>query len=129
MAPMRTLIQGLLGSVRAQLGDLPGGIAGWDQALASARAMNDRYGEAQTLWRRARSLAREVTPDWTAALADLDRAIELFEAMETRPSLARALHDRALALRALGRGAEADEAERRSRALGRQLGLKDINFV
>jgi hypothetical protein len=74
-------------------------------------------------------LAREVTPDWTAALADLDRAIELFEAMETRPSLARALHDRALALRALGRGAEADEAEHRSRDLGRELGLKDINFV
>ncbi|HEX9363236.1 MAG TPA: hypothetical protein VGA47_05585 [Candidatus Dormibacteraeota bacterium] len=129
MAPMRTLIQGLLGSVRAQLGDLPGGIAGWDEALASARAMNDRFGEAQTLWRRGRTLAREATPDWTAALADLDRAVELFEAMETRPSLARALHDRAQALRALGRGDEAAEADRRSRDLARQLGLRDLPFA
>lgn len=126
MAPMRTLIQGLLASVRAQLGDLPGGVAGWDEALTGARAMNDRFGEAQTLWGRGRTLAREATPDWTAALADLDRAVELFEAMETRPSLARALHDRAHALRGLGRADEADEADRRSGDLARQLGLKDL---
>jgi len=129
MAPMRTLIQGLLGTVRAQLGDLPGGVAGWDQALASARAMNDRFGEAQTLWGRGRTLARQATPDWNVALADLDRAVELFEAMETRPSLARALHDRAQALRALGRADEADKADGRSRDLGRQLGLRDLTFA
>ncbi len=126
MAPMRTLIQGLLGSVRAQLGDLPGGVAGWDQALASARAMNDRFGEAQTVWGRGRTLARQATPDWSAALADLDRAVALFEAMETRPSLARALHDRAQVLRALGRAVEAADAERRSGDLARQLELKDL---
>jgi tetratricopeptide (TPR) repeat protein len=74
-------------------------------------------------------LAREATPDWTAALADFDRAVELFEAMETRPSLARALHDRAQALRALGRGEEAAEADRRSLDLGRQLGLRDVPFA
>jgi len=129
MAPMRNLIQGLLGSVRAQLGDLPGGAAAWDQALANARAMNDRYSEAQTLWGRARTTARQPTPDWGSALTDLDRAIELFEAMETRPSLARALHDRALALRGLGRSGEADDVDRRSRALGVELGLKDAYFV
>ncbi len=129
MAPMRTLIQGLLGTVRAQLGDMPGGVAGWDQALASARAMNDRFGEAQTLWGRGRTLARQATPDWNVALADLDRAVELFEAMETRPSLARALHDRAQALRALGRADEADKADGRSRDLGRQLGLRDLTFA
>jgi tetratricopeptide (TPR) repeat protein len=126
MAPMRTLTEGLLGSVRAQLGDLPGGIAGWDQALASSRAMNDRFGEAQTLWGRGRSLARQATPDWVAALADLDRAVELFEAMEARPSLARALHDRAKALRALGRADDAADSERRSGDLARQLGLRDL---
>lgn len=125
MAPMRTLIQGLLGSVRAQLGDLQGGVAGWDEALANARAMNDRYGEAQTLWGRARTHARQATPDWAVALTDLDRAIELFEAMETRPSLARALHDRAQALRHLGRTDEAADADRRSGELARELGLRD----
>jgi tetratricopeptide (TPR) repeat protein len=126
MAPMRTLIQGLLASVRARLGDLPGGVAGWDEALASAREMNDRFGEAQTLWGRGRTLARRDNPDWNAALADLDRAVELFEVMEARPSLARALHDRAEALLALGSSAEAADAERRSAALARQLGLKDL---
>jgi tetratricopeptide (TPR) repeat protein len=126
MAPMRTLIQGLLGSVKAQLGDLPGGVEGWDRALAGAQAMGDRYGEAQTLWGRARSLARQLSPDWVAGLADIDRAVELFEAMEARPSLARALHDRAKALRALGRTAEAADAERRSDELARELGLKDL---
>ena len=127
MAPLRTLTQGLLGSVRARLGDLPGGVAGWNEALASARAMNDRYGEAQTLWGRARTHAREATPDWAAALRDLDRAVELFGAMETRPSLARALRDRAQALRALGRGDEAEDADRRSQELSRELGLKDLS--
>jgi tetratricopeptide (TPR) repeat protein len=126
MAPMRTLIQGMLGSVRAQLGDLPGGVAGWDEALAGARAMNDRFGEAQTLWARARSYVRQAKPDWREALADFDRAIALFEAMETRPSLARALRDRAQALRALGRADDAADAERRSSDLARQLGLKDL---
>lgn len=129
MAPMRTLTQGLLGSVRAQLGDLPGGVAGWDSALAAARAMHDRFGEAQTLWGRARSYARQPVPDWAAALADLNRAIELFEAMETRPALARAMHDRADALRALGHAGEAGEVERISIELGRQLGLKDAQFA
>jgi hypothetical protein len=61
--------------------------------------MNDRYGEAQTLWGRARTHASQATPDWTAALADLDRAIELVEAMEP---------------------------DRRSGDLGRRLGLKDL---
>lgn len=129
MAPMRTLIQGFLGSVWAQLGDLPRGVAGWDQALANARAMSDRYGEAQTLWARARTRAHSATPDRPQAMADLDRSIELFEEMEAGPSLARALHDRAAALRGLGRADAAAADERRSRELAQQLGLKDAKFA
>jgi hypothetical protein len=129
MAAMRTLIQGLLGSVRAQLGNLPGGVEGWDQALAGAHAMGDRYGEAQTLWGRGRTVARQPSPDWTAALVDLDRAVELFQAMGARPSLARALHDRAQVLRGLGRADEATEADHTSNDLARELGLKDLPSV
>jgi tetratricopeptide (TPR) repeat protein len=129
MAPMRNLVQGFLGSVRAQLGDLPGGIAAWDEALANARAMNDRYGEAHTLWGRARTIGRQADPDWTAALADIDRAVELFEDMEARPALARVHHDRAEVLRALGRVDEAAEVDRQSRELGRELGLRDAAFA
>lgn len=126
MAPMRTAIQGLLGSVRARLGDMPAGVAGWNDALASARAMSDRFGEAYTLWGRARTYQREPSPDWTAVLSDLDRAVELFRAMETRPALARALGDRANALRALGRAAEAADDDHESHELSRELGLKDL---
>jgi tetratricopeptide (TPR) repeat protein len=126
MAPMRTLIQGFLGSVWAQLGDVPRGMAGWDEALANARRMNDRYGEAQTLWARARTRMRQSPSELSEAIADLDRAIDLFEGMEARPSLARALHDRADVLSALGRADEGAIDYRRSSELARELGLKDV---
>lgn len=129
MAPMRTLLQALLGSTLTRLGDVSGGIAGWDEALTNARAMSDRFGEAQTLWGRGRTHARQPDADLAAALADLDGAVELFQAMGARPSLARALHDRAGVLRSLGRGTEADDVERRSAELGLELGLRDLPFA
>ena len=127
MAPMRTLAQGMLGSVNARLGDLPAADADWNKALDAAHAAGDRFGEAVTLWGRARTHARQGVPDWAAALVDLDAAVDLFEAMEARPSVARALRDRAQALRAVGRGADAAEAERRSREIAGQIGLKDFS--
>ncbi|MGH2472914.1 MAG: hypothetical protein ACRDG6_11000, partial [Candidatus Limnocylindria bacterium] len=71
MAPMRTLAKGMLGSVRARLGDMPAGDAGWNDALTSAQADGDRFGEAVTLWGRARTHVRRSPPDWAAALRDL----------------------------------------------------------
>jgi tetratricopeptide (TPR) repeat protein len=125
-APLRTLTFALLGSARAQLGDMPGGVAGWNEALANARSMHDRYGEAQTLWGRGRTSARQQGADVSAALQDLDRAVELFEAMEAQPSLARSLADRARVLRRLGRESDAADDDRRSGSIGRQLGLLDF---
>ncbi|HEY6875415.1 MAG TPA: hypothetical protein VI384_03565 [Candidatus Dormibacteraeota bacterium] len=129
MTIFKTLILGLLGSARAQLGDVPGGLSDWDHSLASARSMSDRYGEAQTLWGRGRSFSRQSPPDWPAALTDLNRAIELFQEMDAKPSLARSLRDRAEALRATGREADAAADEQRSLELGRELGLKDAIFA
>jgi tetratricopeptide (TPR) repeat protein len=126
MAPMRTLAKGMLGSVRARLGDQPAGVAGWNDALASAVSGGDRFGEAVTLWGRARTHARQQPPDWDAALADLDKALALFEVMEAQPSVARTLRDRGEILRGLGRTAEADAAQERARAIADQLGLKDF---
>jgi len=126
MGTFQTLAEGMLGSVRARLGDVPAGIAGWDQALGRAHAMHDRYGEAMTLWQRARTRAQAAPPEHAAALTDLDTATTLFEEMEARPSLARALRDRAQMLRALGRMPDADATEERSRAIGAELGLKDF---
>ena len=129
MAPFRTLTKGLLASSYAQLGDLPTGVAGWNEALGGARAMNDRYGEARVLWARGRTFALHSPPDWTAALGDFENAIRLFEDMEARPALARAMYDRAKALRALGHTAEALEVEQRALTLGRELGLRDAPFA
>ena len=42
-------------------------------------------------------------PDWDAAFADFERAVELFREIEARPDLARALHAYAMALDAAGR--------------------------
>ena len=116
-----------MGSVKARLGDLPAADAGWSDALADADTAGDRFGEAVTLWGRARTHLRQQSPDSAAALTDLDRAVALFEVMEARPSLARALRDRALVLRTVGRGGEAGEAERRSREIAAEIGLKDFS--
>lgn len=124
MGALRTLTQGMLGSTLARLGDMPGGVAGWNAALAGAQEMGDRYGEAQTLWGRGRTYAHQ--RDWTTALPDVNRAVELFEAMEARPSLARSLRDRARILRALGRGEQAEADDERSLQLAHELGLKDL---
>jgi tetratricopeptide (TPR) repeat protein len=126
MEPFRTMAQGLLGSVRTQLGDAPGGTAAWGLALERANAMHDRGGEALTLWHRARTRAQATPPDYAAALADIDAATKLVGEMEARPSLARALRLQAQILRALGRAAEGDAADQRSRAIGAELGLRDF---
>jgi hypothetical protein len=127
MAPMRTLAKGMLGSVRSRLGDEPAGDAGWNDALAAAVSGGDRFGEAVTLWGRARTHLRRERPDWKAALVDLDKALALFELMEARPSVARVLRDRGVVLRAQGRAALADAAEQRAREIGAELGLKDFS--
>jgi tetratricopeptide (TPR) repeat protein len=127
MAPLRTIARGQLGSVNARLGDVPAAEAGWDESLAGARATGDRYGEAMTLWARARTHARQSTPDWAAAISDLDVALVLLEAMQARPSVARVLRDRGDVLRALGRSAEADAAQQRSREIAAELSLKDFS--
>jgi hypothetical protein len=126
MGAFQTLAEGMLGSVRARLGDAPAGKAGWDGALERARATNDRHGEAITLWLRSLTYAHATPPDLAAAIADADVAVTLFEQMEARPGHARALRDQAWILRALGRGSEADAAAQRAQALGTELGLKDF---
>ena len=124
MGALRTLTQGMLGSTLARLGDLPGGVAEWDAALANARVMGDRYGEAQTLWGRGRTYASQ--KDWATALPDIERAAQLFDEMEARPALARSLRDRAHVLREVGRDAEAQADEKRSAELAGELGLRDL---
>ena len=126
MAAFQTLAEGMLGSVQARLGGDAAGAAGWKLALDRSRDMQDKYGEATTLWQRGRARMAATPPDHAAALADLDSASSLFEAMEARPALARTLRDRAHTLRAIGRAADADAADARSKAIGAELGLTDF---
>ncbi|MDP9245910.1 MAG: hypothetical protein M3O64_04580, partial [Chloroflexota bacterium] len=126
MGSFQTLAEGMLGSVRARLGDLPAGKAGWDAALDRAHATHDRHGEAITLWQRAGTRAHATPPDLDAALADVDVAVTLFQEMEARPSHARALREQASILHALGRGADADAAGQQANVLAAELGLKDF---
>lgn len=124
MGAFATLAEGMLGTVRARLGDLPAGLAGWAGALEHARSSHDRYGEAVTLWQRA---GVTLTDDPAAALADIDGAIALFEEIGARPSVARTLRDRARILGALERATEADAAAAQAAALAAELGLSDFD--
>ena len=126
MGSFQTLAEGMLGAVNARLGDLPAATIGWNLALERATSTEDRYGEATTLWQRAGARENATPPDHAAALADIERAAKLFEEMEARPSLARALRDQARTLRALGRTADADAVDGRSRGIATELGLKDF---
>lgn len=98
----RPLIEGWLSSTSAELGDLAKAREGWEGALQKARAAGDRLAEAGILLQRGKTLARQADPDWAPILADLEASIQLFEALETRPFLARALREHGLALQASG---------------------------
>lgn len=126
MSSFQTLAEAMLGTVRSRLGDAAAGNAGWDLALARAAALRDTYGEAMTRWQRARTRADEGSPDDPTILEDIDAALRLFEEMEAAPAIARALRDRGHILRALGRPADADASDERSRAIAAELGLKDF---
>jgi len=126
MGSFQTLAEGMLGAVRARLGDLAAADVGWKAALERAISTDDRYGEATTLWQRAGARAQASPPDDKSALADIDRAVRLFDEMDARPSLARVLRDQARVLRAVGRTTDAEAAEQRSTAIAAELGLKDF---
>ena len=126
MQANNVLAEGLLGAVKGRLGDLASASVDWNSALERARAADDRVEEAVIRWARARTYLRASPPDYAAALTDLDAAIPLFEAMEARPTLARAQRDRAEALDAVGRTREAEAARRRSGELADAMGLVDL---
>ncbi|MGI9667287.1 MAG: hypothetical protein ACR2N2_09320, partial [Acidimicrobiia bacterium] len=72
-------------------------------SLEQAIAGRTRSGEAGIRLHRAIAVSSVPEPDWEAAFADFDRAIELFREIEARPDLARALHHYAMALDAAGK--------------------------
>ena len=122
LPPLRNLTGGMLAGTVVRLGDRAQ-IVGWDEALAGARALADRYGEATILAERAASRMRSGDPADDAIMSDLATAVRLFEAIEARPALARAPREQARALDAAGPTSEADAARSRAAGIEKDLGI------
>lgn len=114
-----TLQAWLRGSVAA-LGEAPDG--NLDDALATARSIGNRLGEAGILGKRAESAATR--GEFDAAIADFAAAAAILEAQGARPALARALRGWGETLRAAGRPDEAKPILERSLALLEALQLR-----
>lgn len=91
-----------LAAVRAQLGDQNEALPRLADSLERARRMGDRLGEGEILRQRAIVRAR-IESEQEAVHADFENAIAIFERMEARPYIARALRDYGLTLQAMGR--------------------------
>ena len=126
---LSTLAQAGLASAAALLGEPAEATAGWDASLLATRKYGDRFGEAAVLFRRAATLTQSSLADWASILADLETAIRLFEEMETRPALSRALRVYGDALTRAGRADDGRAALERSHAIAAELGLRDRPVV
>ncbi len=116
----RPTLQAWLGSTSAALGE--GAAEGdWEDSLATARSIGNRYGEAGILWKRAEAASKR--GDRMAALADFAASAAIVEEFGARPDLARILRGWGETLRASAREAEGDGQLRRSLALFEELGI------
>jgi tetratricopeptide (TPR) repeat protein len=117
----RPTLQAWLGSTSASLGEVAASAGDWEDSLATARSIGNRYGEAGILWKRAESTAQR--GEAAAALGDFAASSAILEDLEARPDLARVLRGWGEALRAAGRTAEGDEKLRRALALFEAMGI------
>jgi class 3 adenylate cyclase/tetratricopeptide (TPR) repeat protein len=109
VADIENLSRAWLSAVRSQLGDDQQVLPQIDDSLASAREMGDRLSEGEILRQRAIVRARLPQPDWVAVKGDFEAAIAIFEQIEARPYVARALRDYGITLQASGRIGEGHE--------------------
>jgi tetratricopeptide (TPR) repeat protein len=115
----RPTLEAWLGSSAAALGIIVDDDL--DAALATARSIGNRFGEAGILGKRAEvALGRG---DIEGARPDIEASIALAEQIGLRPILARQLRLWGEALRGAGRIEEAEPALRRSLALFEEMGL------
>ncbi len=117
----RPTLQAWLGSTSAALGEVAASAGDWEDSLATARSIGNRYGEAGILRKRAEATARR--GEAAAALADFAASSAILEELGARPDLARVLRGWGETLLAAGRTAEGDEALRRALALFEAMGI------
>ena len=115
----RPTLQAWLGATAVALGG--SGSTDWDEALATARSIHNRHGEAGILAKRGEAAAAR--GEIEATLADFEAASSILEEEGGRPALARVLRGWGGALNAVGRSSEASPILRRAHALFEELGL------
>ena len=107
----------------ASMGDFGPNARSFDEALAETRAIHDRWGEANVIWKRANVEARRPAGNEQQMLEDYSAAAGAFEHMGARPFIARVSRDWGEALLALGRRDEAAEKLKRAATILRELGI------
>jgi tetratricopeptide (TPR) repeat protein len=118
---MRPTLQAWLGTSATALGDFAAAEGSWEEALATARSIGNRVGEAGILQKRAEASATR--GDHGSALDDFAASAAILEELGARPQLARVLRGRGEALRAAGNTAEGDATLRRAVALFEEMGI------
>jgi tetratricopeptide (TPR) repeat protein len=108
-----------LGSTMAALGAADAG--DWDDALATARSIGNRVGEAGILAKRAEAFVTR--GDIDGARPDAEAAIDIMTEFGLRPHLARAHRAWGKALRAAGLATEAEPHLQEAVSLFKVLGL------
>jgi len=108
-----------LSSTQAALGAAEDGE--WDEALATARSIGNRMGEAGILAKRAETAVTHGDVD--AARPDAEAAIALMQEIGLRPMLARTRRAWGESLRAAGKASEAEPHLRQALAGFEELGL------
>ena len=108
-----------LGSTMAALGAADDG--DWEDALATARSIGNRVGEAGILAKRAEAFVTR--GDIDGARPDVEAAIGIMTEYGLRPHLARAQRAWGEALRAAGRAAESEPHLQQAATLFNELGL------
>lgn len=115
----RPTLQAWLGTALVELGGADD--ADWDEGVATARAIGNRSGEAQILWKQGEAaVARH---DIDAAVAHLTASADLLAELGARPYLARVLRSHGDALLRVGRRDEAEPLLRRALALFEEMGI------
>jgi tetratricopeptide (TPR) repeat protein len=110
-------------SIAASMGDLDLAGRSYDDALAGARQMRDRFAEAGIHALRARAERARGEPDAQQMLADFAAADSLYADMGARPYRARGLREWGQALKQLERASNGDEKLTQARALFEEMGL------
>ena len=111
-------------SIATSMGEVNVAGSTFEEALAGALEMRDKWSEAYIYWRRAETDIVNDKPDRDHILGDYAEAERLFTEMGARPSLARLLRDWGKALRVLGMADEGAEKLRLSLALFEELAIE-----